>query len=472
MRAARAMVKLMKPDDPSHLPASELSEAHLAAIVASSTDAIISKDRDGIVMSWNAAATRIFGWSAADMVGQSIRLIVPADRSAEEDSILSRIRAGEIVPNFETWRRHKDGHLLPVSVTVSPIRDRTGAIVGASKIAHDITERLSVRERLARSEAQFRALADNIPQLAWMAEPDGGLFWYNRRWYDYTGTEFAQMAGWGWRSVHHPDHIEGVEIRFREALAKGEPWEDTFPLRGADGAYRWFLSRARPVRSDAGEIQMWFGTNTDVTQQRENEQRIELLMGELNHRAKNMLAKVQAIVRGAARGAEPAFIAGLEQRIVALSRNQDMLLRRGLTGAMLSETVRSQTQFIDDGSSGRFVIEGEGDVLLTASAAEAIGLAIHELSTNAVKHGALANALGMVSIAWSLEPTDTGRRLALTWREIGGPPVGAKNPAGFGTILIERNPQAVMGAEVSLDFAPAGLVWTLSAPLDRITADG
>jgi PAS domain S-box-containing protein len=111
-------------------------------------------------------------------------------------------------------------------------------------------------------------MADNIPQLAWMARPDGWIFWYNKRWFDYTGTTPEQVEGWGWRAVHHPDHVTCIVARVAAAWQRGAAWEDTFRLRGRDGRYRWFLSRAEPVRDAAGEIALWFGTNTDITDQR------------------------------------------------------------------------------------------------------------------------------------------------------------------------------------------------------------
>ena len=127
------------------------------------------------------------------------------------------------------------------------------------------------RRRMGEGEVRFRILADNIPQLAWMAGPDGKISWYNRRWHDYTGADLREMQGWGWRSVHHPDHVDRVVQHFQDSLKSGAAWEDTFPLRGADGSYRWFLSRAEPIRDARDRITSWFGTNTDVTASREAE---------------------------------------------------------------------------------------------------------------------------------------------------------------------------------------------------------
>ncbi|MGH9358874.1 MAG: PAS domain-containing protein [Terriglobia bacterium] len=123
----------------------------------------------------------------------------------------------------------------------------------------------------ALNEEQFHVLADSISQLAWMADRDGWIFWYNQRWYDYTGTTLEEMQGWGWQKVHHPDHLARVVERVTRSWETGEIWEDTFPLRGKDGNYRWFLSRALPVKDREGQVVRWFGTNTDVTEQRRTE---------------------------------------------------------------------------------------------------------------------------------------------------------------------------------------------------------
>jgi PAS domain S-box-containing protein len=119
---------------------------------------------------------------------------------------------------------------------------------------------------LTESELQFRMVANSIPQLAWMADSTGYITWYNQRWYDYTGTTLEQMRGWGWKAVHDAAHAARVMEKWRAHVESGESWEDTFPLKAADGSYRWFLSRADPLRNNEGVITHWFGTNTDITE--------------------------------------------------------------------------------------------------------------------------------------------------------------------------------------------------------------
>ena len=153
---------------------------------------------------------------------------------------------------------------------------------GVGLVATDITARHRMEDRLRRSEARLRMIVDSVPQLAWMTDPEGEIQWYNRRWYDYTGSTPEEMRGSGWQTLQHPDHRDAVTQRFRAAIAAGEAWEDTFPLRGADGNYRWFLSRALPLRDapDAefpeGRLIGWFGTNTDITEMREAEESLAL----------------------------------------------------------------------------------------------------------------------------------------------------------------------------------------------------
>ena len=144
-------------------------------------------------------------------------------------------------------------------------------------------ERARLFDNLRESEDRFRTMTDNIPQLAWMADPSGWLFWYNQRWYEFTGTTPAEMEGWGWRAVHHPDHVERVVTRVQHAWDTGEVWEDTFPLRSRTGEWRWFLSRAVPIRDEQGRVTRWFGTNTDITERLQAEEELRRAKEEAEH---------------------------------------------------------------------------------------------------------------------------------------------------------------------------------------------
>jgi PAS domain S-box-containing protein len=131
-----------------------------------------------------------------------------------------------------------------------------------------VQEQHAAKAALHQSDANFAILANGIPQMAWMTDEVGWIFWYNQRWFDYTGSTLEEMQGWGWQKVHHPGHIERVIANFTRALADDEDWEETFPIRGKDGNYRWFLSRARRIRDQDGKTILWFGTNTDITERR------------------------------------------------------------------------------------------------------------------------------------------------------------------------------------------------------------
>src|SRR5262245_61889656 len=316
----------------------------LAAIVTSSQDAIISKDLNGIISSWNEGACRTFGYTVEEVVGRSITLLIPRDRQDEGSEILARIRRGERVEHYETKRQRKDGSLLDVSLTISPIKDAQGRIIGASKIARDITERKQTEQALRDSEQRFRMVADNISQLAWTCDRLGNVTWYNQRWLDYTGLSFEGMKDWGWKEVHHPDHVDRVVASVTRSRESGEPWDDTFPLRGKDGEYRWFLSRAVPIRDGAGQIVRWFGTNTDVTAQRHADETRQMLTNELSHRVKNMLATVQAIATQTLRHNKDTttFVSKFGGRIQSMSRIHAMLANVDWQGAELGDVIRDQ----------------------------------------------------------------------------------------------------------------------------------
>ncbi len=251
------------------------SERLKAAILASSPDCIITIDRAGRVLDFNRTAEATFGWSASEMLGQElVGTVFPEAARERRRAAFQRALEGDsglVGRLHEVDALRADGAVFPAEFSLSRT-DSDGRTMFTVHL-RDITARRRDQARLRESEARFRTIANAIPQLTWMTDPFGAIVWYNQRWYDYTGSNFAEMSGWGWKSVHHPDHIDRVERRLRECFAAGEDWEDTFPLRARDGSYAWFLSRAVRIREDsdegAGRIVGWFGTNTDVTEMRE-----------------------------------------------------------------------------------------------------------------------------------------------------------------------------------------------------------
>ncbi|WP_035562532.1 PAS domain-containing protein [Hymenobacter sp. IS2118] len=219
-------------------------------------------------------------------------VLAPEDLARVSEVGQTAMAAGEPWQATFQCRRH-DGEYRWFQTKVQPYTDASGQLAGFSAATIKIHELHERTEELARSRADFAALADNISQLAWMADATGHIFWYNRQWYDYTGTTPETMQGWGWKTVHDPALVEGVNARYLASIEAGQTWEDTFPLRRHDGKYRWFLSRARPIRDEAtGEVQRWFGTNTDVTELRQLQNRLGASEEELRIQAESIPQQV------------------------------------------------------------------------------------------------------------------------------------------------------------------------------------
>ena len=310
----------------------------LAAIVESSDDAIVSKDINGVVTSWNAGAERTFGYAAKEMIGKPISLLIPPELEGEEPAILAKIRRGKRISHYETVRQRKDGQRIDISLTVAPIHSADGAIVGASKIARDISERKKLEEA-------------------------------------------------------------------RRTLSL-----------------------------------------------------------EINHRSKNLLAVVEAIIRQTAAHSPPQdFIRRISQRLRALAANQDLLVSSSWRGAEIGELVHAHLDHIDGLIGSRVSLEGDR-LVVTPTAAQALGMAFHELATNALRHGALSGEMGRVVVEWRVEAVAEEPELFVSWRESGGPEVVAPRSAGFGTTIIERIAGQSLGGAVVVSYAPTGLTWELRAP--------
>jgi PAS domain S-box-containing protein len=309
-----------------------------AAIIEFSEDAIISKDLNGIITSWNPGAQRLFGYLAEEVIGKSITILIPTERHDEEPLILERIRRGERIDHYETVRRRKDGRLIDISLTVSPIKSASGEVIGASKIARDISER-------KRSEAL-----------------------------------------------------------------------------------------------------------------------IVTLVREAEHRARNVLAVVQAMVRLSQSDTPEGLKTAIDGRIRALANVHSLFVQSRWAGAELRKLIEEELSPYLRGE-GSAHIDGP-TVLLTQDGAQTVALAIHELATNAAKYGALSVEDGRVTVEWSRTPDET---LLIRWTESGGPPVRAPSRSGVGTRVVENMIRAVNG-KLEVNWHAEGFECALTLPASVVEA--
>lgn len=332
---------------------------------------------------------------------------------------------------------------------------------------HDRRAAAAARASLAQSEGRFRTLADTMPQMVWSALPDGFHDYYNARWYEFTGVPPGSTDGAGWSGMFHPDDRERAWAAWRQSLETGAPYQIEYRLRRFDGEYRWTLGRALPIRDQAGAIVRWFGTCTDIHEQKRASEEREVVAQELSHRIKNIFAVIAGLIAFSAR-ADPAFGAladDLRARVTALGRAHDFVrphseksrpraLPTSLHG-LLDELFRPY----QSPDQARIVVGGS-DVAIDDRSATPLALLFHELATNATKYGALAGAGGLVDLTSRVD----GDRIVLDWRERGGPPVTAPSQAGFGAQLIELSAVRQLGGTVDRRWDRAGLNVTIGVP--------
>lgn len=310
----------------------------LAAIVESSDDAIISKDLNGIIASWNKGAERIFGYVAEEVIGKPILILIPQDRQNEEIFILERIRRGERVDHYDTVRIRKDGSLIDISLSVSPIKDPQGRVIGASKIARDITDR------------------------------------------------------------------------------------------------------------------------------KRQEKFITLLSREVDHRAKNLLAVVQAIVSLTEDDTPTGVKSAITGRIQALANAHNLLATSRWEGASLENIIQQELAPYCGDDKSRALISGPSHTL-GPKAAQAIAVVIHELTTNAAKYGALSIPGGLIRIEWSVK---SNQDLTIRWTESGGPELVPPLRKGFGTRAIEMMIKNQLYGDVHLNWHSAGLICDIDIPAEQV----
>lgn len=496
----------------------EEATQRLAAIVASSEDAIISKTLNGIVTSWNEAAERMFGYAPDEIIGQSILKLIPADRHGEEAEIVGRIRKGERVEHYETVRRRKDGSLFDISITVSPIKRQDETIIGASKIARDISERkraeallqqqahrletLNCVSRIISRDLDLDRIVQSVTDIA--TELSGaryGAFFYNDGGESYPSADAARAAfeSLGVEALFAPVFAGGEIVRSddirREARYDGSPPDPATPsdplpvvsylavpvisssgqvlgglFFGHEEPGRFAVETEGLVSAIAGQAAMAIdnarlheAAQAEIDQRKRAEEAKALLLDEIKHRVKNSLATVQAIATQSFRHAPPDETRAFVARLHALSDAHNLLTEQSWDAVDIGSIVARALRPFTDVNRERITISGPA-VPLDSSTALLLAMTLHEFSTNAVKYGALSNGTGTVELAWSLAPEAAARRLLLQWRERGGPVVSPPTRKGFGSRMIERALNGQKGA-VRFDYAPEGLSCLLEIAL-------
>lgn len=408
----------------------------------------------------NQRLTEICGLSIEAHLGRTVRECVPGLADSVEAIVHSIIATGKPVIGVEVagQRPDQDGHRSWITYW-HPLRGADGAIVGVNVAAEEITERKRAEAAIRAREGQFHTLADAIPQLVWMADAEGRIYWINRRWFEYTGVPVSNGGVHDWQVLLAPESRDEVNRAWTYSLRNGTPLEMELSLLGRDGRYRPFLTRAVPLRDATSTVCGWIGTHVDISEQKRREEHVRLIIEELSHRTKNLLAVVMAVARQTAQYADDVklYETRFLERLQALSYCHDLLVRDRWQGASLHDLISAQMSPFGGPGSGRINAAGP-QVVLRADAVQNLGLALHELATNASKHGALSTPHGEVAIRWQLEETD--ERIRFSWRESGGPPVVPPRRRGFGRVVIEQIVPRALNGSGSLEFQPSGVSWT------------
>ena len=442
--------------------------------------------RDATTLQWTyltPAFETIYGLSRDDALsGDDYRnwqdLIVPEDR-AHAVAAINQVLAGEQVMFEYRVRRPSDGAIRWLRNTDFPISDGSGEIVSIGGVGHDMTDLKAIEAVIAESEGRLRTLMEGIPQLVWRSCAEGRWTWASPQWLDFTGQRQEESYGLGWLDVVHPDDRAATSLAWENATPNGALDVEFRVRRASDGAWLWHHTRSVPVCDADDNITEWLGTTTDVHALHELQDRQEVLVAELQHRTRNLITVVRSLSDRTVVSAASLddFKGRFGRRLAALSRVQGLLSHLSAGERVdFDELLRSELSAlgVTDSMADRVTLEGPARVPLRSATVQTFALALHELATNAVKYGALANHAtdGRLSVCWHVvvATADGSPVLHVDWRESGVnmPDVGASPPgSGYGRELIERALPYQLGAETTYEMSADGVRCTIKMPLSE-----
>ncbi|TPE51642.1 PAS domain S-box protein [Amaricoccus solimangrovi] len=426
--------------------------------------------RDAETLQWQyltPAFEEIYGLSREEALANDnyrswMDLIVPEDRARAADSVRS-IRRGAHVTFDYRIRRPSDRAIRWLRNTDFPIADASGQVIMVGGIGHDLTE-------LRETELRLQTLIEGMPQLVWRAVGGGTWTWASPQWFEYTGQSAAESLGWGWLEALYPPDRETAREAWAHALETGG-FEVEYRLRRGEG-FRWFKTRATAVRDGTGAIIEWLGTSTDIHELRELQERQRILVAELQHRTRNLMAVVRSMADRTGDGSQDLddFLQRFRARLEALARVQGLLSRLGETDRVAFDELLGTEIEAMPGAGGQVILEGPRGIRLRSSMAQMLAMALHELATNAMKYGALSQPRAVLAVRWSARRSDGENRpwLDIEWRESGVrmPPADrVLAETGQGRELIERALPYQFGAKTTFALEEDGVHCTISIPV-------
>lgn len=445
------------------------ANSDLKNLLESTQIATIFLDNDLRIKTFTPAVTEIFHLIDSDL-GRSITHIagkISYDEIAED--VRRVMRTLTTIEREIGDRRSGSRYLL----RILPYRSLDNFIAGVVITFLDITATAAAETALRESEERFRTMAQAVPIILFSALPDFSFDYVNDRFYDITGLTGSAALGHGWLAAIHPDDIDSVQTTWREAADSGVLFERECRMRDVRGGFRWMLIRSDAIYDAAGALIRWSGSAADVDALRTATERQKMLMAELQHRVKNILAIMRSIFGRTveAGGSLEEVVDHFTGRLDSLARTQTVAARTLEGRVDLEELIRDELLSFGVSDGPKLSIDGPS-VRLAPDAAEAVGLAIHELATNAVKYGALFAAKGHLMLRWSVQDTAQGKRMALEWQE-SGVPLLSTNPSrvGFGRELIEQALPYQLQATTALEFLPGGVRCLINIPLPDAGGD-